>query len=200
MNDSVEDQGALALGTWIGREQAFNAMAHHCSAARAACLKQVRDSEAYKKLNLTWEEFCPAQAGLSRVQADRLIRQLDEFGAPYFQLTGIVPVSPATYREIAPAITDGALEYLGEQIPIIPENAVKIRTAVAALRKEISRLEDERSNRIPATITDLQMRFDGYCYDIERLQRRSQMLQREDPSLEGLITYSINKLNKLKPK
>ena len=114
MNDSSDPQTRLAVGTWIGREQAFNAIAHHCSAARVACLKQVRDTEGYKHLDLTWEQFCTEHAGISRVQADRLIQQLNEFGAPYFQLSDIVPVSPAVYREIAPAISDGAIEYLGE--------------------------------------------------------------------------------------
>src|SRR5437879_2928959 len=87
MNDQTEAPVSVAIGTWIGREQAFNALAHHCSDARVACLKQIRDTEAYKTLNLTWEEFCPRQAGISRAQADRLISPLSEFGVPYFQLT-----------------------------------------------------------------------------------------------------------------
>src|SRR5215467_12569290 len=201
MSDSTEARALpLSIGTWIGREQAFNAMAHHCSAARVACLKQVRDTEAYKHLNLTWEQFCPEQAGISRVQADRLIRQLEEFGAPYFQLTDIVPVSPAIFREIAPAISDGAIEYLGEQIPIIPENAAKIKTAVNSLRKEIARMEDDGQNRIPPTITTIMMRIDGCCHDIERLQRRAAAVNKPEPALEGLISYSLDKFNKLKPR
>src|SRR5438034_105207 len=85
VSDQTEAQGSLAAGTWIGREQAFNAVAHHCSAARAACLKHVRDTGAYQSLNLTWDQFCPEHAGISRSQADRLISQLTEFGAPFFQ-------------------------------------------------------------------------------------------------------------------
>src|SRR5580704_8216854 len=111
-------------------EQAFNVLAQQCSSARVACLKQVRDTNAYKSLNLTWEEFCPEHAGISRKHADRLIAQLGEFGVPYFQLTDIVPVSPAAFRQIEPTIVDGALEFHGEQIPITRENAVKIKAAV----------------------------------------------------------------------
>src|SRR3981081_3233764 len=81
MDDQTPAQVTLSVGTWIGREQAFNALAHHCSAARVACLKQVRETEAYKSLDLTWDQFCPEHAGISRAQADRLIAQLAEFGA-----------------------------------------------------------------------------------------------------------------------
>ena len=102
MTEPTNGQESVALGTWIGREQAFNALAHHCSKARVACLKQIHDTEAYKGLNLTWDEFCPEHAGISRTHADRLISQFAEFGAPYFELTDVVPVSPAVYRQIAP--------------------------------------------------------------------------------------------------
>src|ERR1700692_5015958 len=60
MTEPTNGQESVALGTWIGREQAFNALAHHCSKARVACLKQIHDTEAYKGLNLTWAEFCPS--------------------------------------------------------------------------------------------------------------------------------------------
>ena len=192
MNESFQTE-AVALGTWIGREQAFNALAHHCSAARAACLKQVRDTEAYKHLNLTWDQFCPEHAGISRMQADRLIRQLDEFGAPYFQLTDIVPVSPATYREIEPSIVDGAIEFRGEYIPIARENAGKIRFAVHTLRKEIDRAVEEGATRTSPSIITLQARFDVCFEDLNSLLNRT-----VDPltkaSLRGLLTYCSSKL------
>jgi hypothetical protein len=195
MTETTNGQDSVALGTWIGREQAFNALALHCSAARVACLKQVRDTDAYKTLNLTWEEFCPAHAGISRKQADRLIAQLAEFGAPYFQLTDIVPVSPAVYREIEPAIVDGTIEFDGEQVPITRENAAKIKAAVHALRQDIERAKSDALHRTPPTITGLQIRFDAYCDDFRRLIGQSDHIER--PGLRPLVTYSIAKLNDL---
>jgi hypothetical protein len=190
---STDGADPVALGTWIGREQAFNTMAHHCSAARVACLKQIRDTEAYKHFNLTWEQFCPDQAGLSRKHADRLIAQLAEFGAPYFQLTDIVPVSPAAFRQIEPTIVDGALEFDGEQIPITRENAAKIKAAVNALRKEA---EQVKSNFVdtPSDITSLQIRFDAYC---DGLHHRVNLANTDEKKagIRPLIVYSINKLN-----
>jgi hypothetical protein len=196
MNDQTEAPVSVAIGTWIGREQAFNALAHHCSDARVACLKQIRDTEAYKTLNLTWEEFCPQQAGISRAQADRLISQLSEFGVPYFQLTDIVPVSPAAYREIEPAIVDGTIEFRGEQIPITPENTAKIKAAVSALRKDIERAESDNLVRSRPNITSLQIRFDAYCEDIRRLIHHAKF-EENKPAISGHLFYSAEKIKEL---
>jgi hypothetical protein len=198
MSDQTDPQNdPLALGTWIGREQAFKALASHCSAARVACLKQVRDTSAYKSLNLTWEEFCTQYADIGRVQADRLIRQLGEFGAPYFQLSDIVPVSPAAYREIAPAIADGCIEFLGEQIPITPENSAKIKAAVNTLRKEIDLARPEVYSRTLPSIMGVQVRFDVCFADMEKLLIRSHDAL-DKASLRGLLSYCGAKLAKLK--
>lgn len=195
MSDQMEVSAPLAVATWIGREQAFNTLAQQCSSARVACLKQVRDTEAYKSLNLTWDEFCPEHAGISRSQADRLISQLSHFGAPYFQLTDIVPVSPAAYREIEPAIVDGTIEFRGEQIPITPENAVKIKAAIYALRKELEFVKSETLTRTPPDLTSLQTRIDACCEDFDRLIGVSG--QEQMPGLRPLVTYSIEKFNDL---
>ena len=194
VSDQTEAQGSLAAGTWIGREQAFNAVAHHCSAARVACLKHVRDTGAYQSLNLTWDQFCPEHAGISRSQADRLISQLTEFGAPFFQLTDIVPVSPTVYREIAPAIDGGVIEFQGEQIPITAENAIRIKAAVNALRKEAQRSESDV--RTPATVTGLLIRFDACFEDMGRLIEKSPD-EGVRAALRGLVAYTTGKLHEM---
>jgi hypothetical protein len=191
MDEPINGQASVALGTWIGREQAFNALAHHCSAARVACLKQVRDTESYKSLSLTWEQFCPEHAGISRVHADRLIRQLAEFGAPFFQLTDIVPVSPAAYREIEPAIVDGTIEFQGEQIPITRENAAKIKAAVNLLRHQVDRLKDQPVT--PPTIISAQIRFDVCFHEIAILINRTASDVDRAP-LSSLLVYCNRKL------
>src|SRR2546422_10426283 len=109
MSEPTDDQASIALGTWIGREQAFNTIAHHCSAARVACLKHVRDTGAYKSVSKTWDEFCPEHAGISRVHA---------------------------YSQMAPAISDGAIAFRGEQIPITRETTATTKAAVNPLRKQ----------------------------------------------------------------
>lgn len=54
------------LGSWVGLQRAFAAVAGSCSAARAQCLKQVRDSRILDQLGFTWDEFCTGYAGISR--------------------------------------------------------------------------------------------------------------------------------------
>jgi hypothetical protein len=72
-------------GAWIGRQQAFALIGSKCSAAQAQCLREIRESRTYEKIGVTWDEFCPRYAAISRSKADDLIRRLDEFGQAYFR-------------------------------------------------------------------------------------------------------------------
>ena len=112
----------IDLGTWVGRRHAFGLMASKCSAADAECLKQIRESKHYKSVTSQWEEFCPRYLGLSRSHADKLIQQLDEFGAAYFELSQIVRIPEKVYRAISGTISGHSIEYKGETIPISQEN------------------------------------------------------------------------------
>jgi hypothetical protein len=103
----------LELGTWIGKSQAFGAIAKSCTGAEAACLKQIRDYRSYESLGLTWEQFCPQHIGISRLSADRLIGRLEEFGEPYFQLAGMTRISAESFLIIAPVVTEEGLEVDG---------------------------------------------------------------------------------------
>jgi hypothetical protein len=51
--ETVAASSPVELGTWIGKSQAFNAIAKGCSAAEAACLKHIRDQRSYESLALT---------------------------------------------------------------------------------------------------------------------------------------------------
>src|SRR5437870_7020967 len=108
----------IDLGASVRRRQAFGLIASKCSAADAECLKQIRESKRYKSVAAHWEEFCPRYLGLSRSHADKLIQQLDEFGAAYFELSQIVRIPDKAYRAISGAISDHSIEYKGETIPI----------------------------------------------------------------------------------
>ena len=46
------------LGRWMGRRDAFGAIAGRCSAADAECLRLIRDKKAYVDLAPSWDEFC----------------------------------------------------------------------------------------------------------------------------------------------
>jgi hypothetical protein len=182
----------LELGARIGQARAYRWMAKHCSAAGALQLKQIKENRSYESLGLTWEEFCVRHAGVSRAYADKLIRRLDEFGEPYFQLSGIARISTETYRLLAPAVTSEAIEVNGDSIPLTPENAPRIRKALEALRAQLSRAQQPEPD---PDITSLQIRLDA-CF-----QQMSRLKHDQDPgtraALRGLIHYSVGKLNSL---
>ncbi len=129
---TTNTEEAVELCKFLGRSQAFGLVANRCSAAQAQCLKQMKDNGAYKALGLTWEDFCEQQIGISRVTADKLIHELDELGAAYFQLGEIMRISPALFRRLP--VSEEGLEFEGTKIPIAPENAPRIIEAVRALR------------------------------------------------------------------
>jgi hypothetical protein len=124
----------LTLGTWLGRRQAFGMIANRCTAADAECLKAMRDTGEYKKMGLTWEDFCEQRAGLSRRHADRLIKHLEEFGANYFRLSELMEISHETYRLIAGAVSEDGIEHGGEKIPMTRVNRKRVMAAVEAMR------------------------------------------------------------------
>jgi hypothetical protein len=122
------------MGAWVGRQQAFAVIANKCSAAQALSLKQMKESSSYEKLSLTWDDFCQKYTGISRVHADRIIRQYNEFGEAYFRLSSLARISAGDYRQLAAAVEDNCIEIDGEQVPIVPENGARIRAFVRARR------------------------------------------------------------------
>ena len=123
-------------GPWAGHQQAFAVIASHCSAAQAHCLKKARDSRAFEPLGLNWDQYAKRHFGVSRSQADNLIRRLDQFGESYFHISQLARIGPAAYRRIADRVKDGRFHVDGEQFEIAPENAPKIRAAIETLRAE----------------------------------------------------------------
>jgi hypothetical protein len=90
---------------------------------------------------------------MSRSEADRTIKILEDFGPAYFEISQFARISPAAFRAIAPAITDGALHHNGEAIALIPENSHKVAAAVAEMRNALPKKPAEPSNPEPAPVT-----------------------------------------------
>ena len=152
----VDEAALLEVGTWLGRHQAFGLIASKCSAADAACLREIRDNKHYRVLGLSWEDFCSRHAGVDHRTADRIVERLDEFGEAYFNLSQLMPLQPSGYRELASSVTGNTLELDGRKIPITPDHAQQIIDAVRELR---SRLDREQSkSRLP--FSALQNRLD----------------------------------------
>jgi hypothetical protein len=158
----------LDTGAWIGRQQAFALIANKCSAAQASSLKQMRESGCYEKLGLTWEDFCRQHTGISRSQADRLISQYDEFGEAYFRLSSLARISVEDYRQIAPQVAGNCIDIDGEQVPIIPENAARIRAFVRVRRPRPPAFPPP----FPAELSDFKLRQRALVADFKRQIKR----------------------------
>jgi hypothetical protein len=164
----ISQESMLNLGTWLGRHQAFGLIANQCSAGDAECPKIMRENEEYKKLGLSWEEFCIGHAGVSRVYADRLIDYLEEFGTNYFRIAELMQISAETYRLVAGSVGDDGIEVNGETIPINRANRRKILAAVRAKRTN----SEPKAARQPKVAT-ARKRMDGFFADVRAIAATS---------------------------
>jgi hypothetical protein len=130
----ADDTGLLTQGSAMGQCDTFGVIAGWCSAAHAATVKRLREERGYLRVSANWRAFCNEYPNVSQTQADHIIQLLDEFGADYFEVAQPTPVSPDTYRALAPAIHDGALHCNGPSIEISVENSRRVAAAVAELR------------------------------------------------------------------
>jgi hypothetical protein len=133
----IKTEEALDLGTWMGRRQSLATVAGVCSAADAKCLRTMREQKKYRKLGITWEQFCKERLGISRSWADQIIRLDEELGPMYFTFAQVTGTTPEQFRKLRPAISGQALLHAGESIPIDAEHAPRLAIAVEELtRKE----------------------------------------------------------------
>jgi hypothetical protein len=184
------------IGTRIGRGQAFGMIANHSLAAQAACMRQIRESEEYKTLDLTWEEFCRQYVGMSRRHADELIHNLEEFGAAYFRLSEIIRVSPETYRQIADKVEGEEIEIEGHMVLIAPENAPRIRTAIQRLRSQLQEAQKRQGGAVLSVSSLDRMINDG----VSEITRASELIadQHLRITLAGIADYAIRRLTKVR--
>src|SRR5438093_637985 len=103
----------IEAATSTGRQQAFAMIASKCTYAQAICLREIHNTHAYEKLELTWEQSSTKHAGISRVTAEPITHRADEFGEAYFRLCPIVRISPDTSRHPADRVTPETIELDG---------------------------------------------------------------------------------------
>ncbi len=165
--------GLYELGKWMGRKQAFSLVAGKTAAADVECLRHIREKKLYAAKSVDWTDFCKQYAGITRAYADRLIRQLEDFGPNYFNLSQIVRISADVYRQIAPAVGDEGITFGDEKIAISPENSQRLVEAVNELRAAIPAKEVETGagparKRLQAGIAALNLAVKSDLSDEER--------------------------------
>jgi hypothetical protein len=184
----------------IGKIQVLGLIAKGCTAAQAACMKQFRDTDYHKTINLTWAEFCPKYFGISRDTADQQIRCLEQLGAAWFRLNEVVRISPKTFRRIRSAIQGESLEIDGQMVPITPENSVRIRDTVLKMRAELSRPAPPEEPVGPYASPEVaQMRFQ-FARDFSNLVSMVQRYKspKDVEALTGLVNSSVQKLGEIR--
>ena len=179
----------LKLGKSIGRGQAFAVTAQHSLLAEARCWKRIHDSGEYKMTGLTWDDFCVQEIGLSRQHVEGLIARLEELGETYCQLSAIVPISAEVYQAMRHAIADNTIEIDGEAVPIVPENAPRIRAAVLQARSD---LRAARKRPVPDPVAAIHTRLEGCVGAISRLSGKIEPADRE--KVRSLVDDSVLRL------
>lgn len=126
---------ALLLGRWLGRREAFGALAGRCSAADIECLRQIRDQQLFKDRHRNWDEFCKKELHVTRRTIEKEIGYLEEFGPQFFQLAQLTRISPAQYRAIRQHIETDGVHIDGRVVALLEGNAEEISAAVGELRR-----------------------------------------------------------------
>ena len=160
-------QEEFDLGRLLGRREAFSFIGARCSAAEAVTLHEIREKKAYLPRCKDWEEFCSTHLHMSKTQANRIIRLLEEFGPGYFELAQLTRISAETYRAVEPVVKDHALHFNGEVITLDPENARRVAAAVALLRREAATKAERSAKAVQDLIVDIDRRFQQIVKDID---------------------------------
>jgi hypothetical protein len=179
LNNSVEEEKPFELGQWLGRKQAFGLIAGKTAAAEVECLRRIRDGNLFRAKGVDWAGFCEQYAGVTSSYANRLIRQFEEFGPNYFDLSKIMRISAESYRKISDAVSEEGIAFGDEKIAISPENSDKIAEAVKALREQAGDAANDRSKppekgvavarrRLLACVAEMTRLFEGGLEDGDR--------------------------------
>ncbi|HUB80872.1 MAG TPA: hypothetical protein VMB03_18830 [Bryobacteraceae bacterium] len=188
ITDSAND---FDLGILLGTRKAFAAIAGRCSAADAECLRRLRDQKIYLGRAATWAEFCPKFLGLSKTQANMIIRNLEEFGPDYFEVAQLTRITPEQFRAIAPAIRDKNIHVNGQPIALIPANSDRVAAAVAELRQASAPMPSAPS--VQEGMATLGRRFQQLAADFEEFAGGSLTLA-ERSQLGAVLSPIILKL------
>jgi len=187
----------VELGVSIGKEQTLGLIARGCTAAQAEYIRQMKKSEAYKKLGLTWDQYCPKFLGISRVTADQIIARLETLGQGYFRLREFLRISPKIYRRIQPAVQGESIEIDGEMVPITAENSARIRAAVLKMRSEVAATRELAGFQASSYVISTHRRMALFLGNLAGLAQSSHAKPEEIDMLATLARSSVEKLTQI---
>ena len=192
-----EISGIVELGVSIGKEQAFGLIARGCTAAQAEYIRQMKESESYKILGLTWDAYCPTYLGISRVTADEIVNRLKSLGKGFFRLREFMRISPRIYRAIQPSVQGESIEIDGQMVPITPENSARIRAAVLKMRAELTAITELAGYRTSNYVITTQHRMGHLLSNLTSMAKRSYAAPEEIEMVVAIARGSIEKLSQI---
>lgn len=187
----------VELGVSIGKEQTFGLIARGCTAAQAEYIRQMKQSESYKILGLTWDQYCPKYLGISRVTADEIVHRLETLGKDFFRLREFMRISPKVYRRIQPAVKGESIEINGEMVPITPDNSARIRAAVLKIRSELTAATELAGFHASEYVITMQHRLGHFLGNLYALAKRNYAKPEEIDMVAAIARSSIEKLTEI---
>ena len=122
------------LERWLGRRDVFTLIAGRCSAAEAACLREIRERKLYVDSAPSWDEFCRLRLKSSRHKFDTVIRQLDEHGPQFFHANQAHRLTEPEYIALKEHFTEQGMTAGGQLILWGEDNMERIGDAIGKLR------------------------------------------------------------------
>jgi hypothetical protein len=174
MSHDPAQQTRIEAAKLLGARQALGAIAGRCSAAEATILRDLREGRKYLGFSPNWAHFCAHHLHISKRNADRIIGLLNELGPGYFTLAQLTHITADEFRAIAPAVKDNCLEYHGEAIALIEENAAQLAEALGKMREAApqSSAPPRRAAPTPGErVLALERRFAGMMAELKALAR-----------------------------
>lgn len=142
-----------------GKIKATNFQKSQSDFFRLLMLKQVKDSKEYRgRFGMTWEKFCE-HVGVNKRWIDEQLTDLKPFKAEFLeaflQFSG-VPVSKIKYLaesvlEGTSKISDDAIVYNGETIPLDAEHKDDIQAILETLKEDHKKKTEELEATLSAT-------------------------------------------------
>lgn len=148
-------------------------------------LKKVKDSKEYRdRFGMTWEQFC-THTGLNWRTVDRNLEDLKPFHYDFLQT--FVNFSGITFSKIkylgmteSVTVTENAIIYNGETIPVDAEHADEIQDLLETLEENHKKEKDEAETTIRTKERLLKAKEDT----INKMERELRRLERIVPKSE----------------
>lgn len=187
-NQRDREEAIASLSEMAGKLKATNFFKTQADFFNLLLLKQVKDSKEYRdRLGMTWEAFCES-IGLKRRTVDEQLQDLQpfrlEFLAAFRQLSGS-DMSKIKYLGMAVTggsaeITENAITYNGETIPIDAEHKDEIQALLETLEENHKKEKEEAEITIKTKDRLLKAKEDT----INRMERELKRLEKTVPKSE----------------